>query len=246
MSEAARGMTETVFNIAYLFIVWWLVIAMWRRRSLVLAHDQPVARLIMWAFFWLGLGDIGHVGFRVVAFALDGPATAVTVFGTKLFLAPLGSLATAITFTFFYVIMIMLWHDRFKKPYGFVGTTVFVLGAARLLIMALPWNDWNSLQPPFFWAIARNIPLMLMQLAVAYLMLRDAVAYRDTTFLWIGTMIVVSFLCYAPVIFMQQKFPAVGMLMIPKTIAYLVIAVIGFCRYYRCAAVPISNTGGIV
>lgn len=244
MGETARVMTETVFNITYLLAVWWLVIAMWLRRSLVAEQEQVVARLIMWAFFWLGLGDIGHVGFRVVAFALDGLGTTVSVFGKSILLAPMGSLATAITFTFFYIIMIMVWHARFKKPYGLIGTAVFALGAVRLFIMALPANNWNSLQPPYDWAIYRNVPLMLMQLAVAGLILRDAVVEHDRTFFWIGAMVVVSFLCYAPVIFLQQSFPAVGMLMIPKTMAYLAIAIIGFCRFYRCTGVPVSNGVG--
>lgn len=169
MSETARIIIEMVFNCAYLIVVWWLVIAMWLRRTLVSEQEQPVARLVMWAFFWLGLGDIGHVGFRVIAFARDGIGTTISVIGKSVLLAPMGSVATAITFTFFYIILLMIWHARFKRPYGLIGTAVFVLGAVRLLIMILPANNWNSLQPPYDWAIYRNVPLMLMQLAVASL-----------------------------------------------------------------------------
>ena len=72
MSEAARMWAETSFNIFYLIVVWWLVITMWRRREVVAPADRRTADLLMWAFAWLGLGDIGHVGFRVVAFAMGG------------------------------------------------------------------------------------------------------------------------------------------------------------------------------
>ena len=233
MPEASRVWTETIFNIAYLIVVWWLVLAMINRRELVDKKDQRVAGLIMWAFFLLGLGDIGHVGFRVIAFALGGLDAAITIFGRELKLAPMGALATAITFTFFYVMLIMIWRERFDKPYGILGSLLFVLAAVRLIIMALPANNWNSLQPPQEWALFRNIPLMLMQLGSAYLILRDGVQERDKTFIWIGIMVIVSFVCYAPVIFLQQKVPLIGMLMIPKTIAYLVIAFLGFFKYYR-------------
>ena len=233
MSEVTRLWTEILFNIFYLIIVWWLVIAMINRRELVERKDQRVASLIMWAFFLLGLGDIGHVGFRVVAFALGGLDASVQWFGHELRLAPMGALATAITFTFFYVVLIMIWHERFGKRYGILSFILFALAVLRLLIMTHPLNDWNSLQPPHQWAIYRNIPLMLMQLGTAYLILRDAVIEHDRTYIWIGVMIMVSFVCYAPVIFLQQRVPLIGMLMIPKTIAYLVIAFLGFFKYYR-------------
>jgi len=71
MPETSRSWTETLFNMAYLIVVWWVVIAMINRRELVDKKDQRVAGLIMWSFFLLGLGDIGHVGFRVVAFAME-------------------------------------------------------------------------------------------------------------------------------------------------------------------------------
>ena len=186
MSEVSRVWTEIVFNIFYLIIVWGLVIAMISRRALVEQKDQKVASLIMWAFFFLGLGDIGHVGFRVVAFALGGLEASIECFGYQLKLAPMGALATAITFTFFYVILIMIWHERFGKRYGILSFILFAFATLRLLIMIHPANNWNSLQPPQQWAIYRNMPLMLMQLGSAYLILRDAVREHDRAFIWIG------------------------------------------------------------
>lgn len=244
MPEASRIWTETVFNIGYLIVVWWLVISMIKRRELVDAQDQRVAALIMWAFFLLGLGDIGHVGFRVVAFALGGLDAAISLFGREIKIAPMGALATAITFTFFYVVLIMIWRERFDKSYGVLGNLLFVLAAVRLIIMALPANNWNSLQPPHEWSIIRNIPLMLMQLGSAYLIMRDGLREGDKTFVWMAIMVIVSFICYAPVIFLQQRVPLIGMLMIPKTIAYLVIAFLGFFKYYRVK--PVRETAGSV
>ncbi len=242
MPEASRVWTETIFNIAYLIIVWWLVIAMFNRRELVDAKEKRVAGLIMWAFFWLGLGDIGHVGFRVVAYAMGGLDAAITLAGRELNLAPMGSLATAITFTLFYVILIMVWHERFKKPYGIPGISLFALAVLRLIIMAFPANNWNSLEQTHDWVIIRNVPLMLMQLGSACLIMRDGIREGDSTFVWMAVMVIVSFACYAPVIFLQERIPMIGMLMIPKTVAYLVIAFLGFFKYYRVK--PLQQAAG--
>jgi hypothetical protein len=59
--------------------------------------------------------------------------------------------------------------------------------------------------------------------------LRDAIAYHDTTFRWIGICILVSYACYIPVILFVQQAPVIGMLMIPKTMAYVAI---GFLAYF--------------
>jgi len=245
MSETARLWTEILFNIGYLIVVWWLVIAMWLRRELVEPHDRRTADLIMWAFAFLGFGDIGHVGFRVVAYAMGGLNATVTMFGNQILLAPMGSLATAITFTIFYMALVMMWSARYNKPYGWFGYLLFALGVIRLLVMTHPANGWNSLQIAQPWSIYRNSLLMFMQLGSAYLILRDAIKASDRTFIWMGVMILVSFVCYAPVIFLQQRVPQIGMLMIPKTIAYLVIAFLGYFEFYKVRAVQLKTTPAV-
>mgnify|MGYP000569069809 CR=1 FL=1 len=237
MSETTRILTETVFNIAYLAVIWWLVITMWRHRVFVAPRDLRTADRIMWAFAFLGFGDIGHVGFRVVSFAMGGLDVPVTILGKQVLLAPLGSLSTAITFTIFYALLIMAWRERYNKPYGALGYFLFILAIIRLIIMTHPDNGWQSLQAVQPWSLYRNLPLMLIQVGLAYLILRDASAANDRTFIWIGRMILVSFACYAPVIFFQQQVPQIGMLMIPKTMAYLVMAFLAFFEFYKVKTV---------
>ena len=107
-----------------------------------------------------------------------------------------------------------------------MGYSIFALVIIRFVIMSFPQNNWNSLGNTYDWGIYRNVPLMLMQLFVAFLFMRDALAVKDKLFIWIAAMILVSFVCYAPVIFFWTTYPLIAMLMIPKTIAYLVIAVL--------------------
>ena len=103
MTESLRMWVEVSFNVTYLVVVWGLVIAMVRRRDLVLPEVRSVAYLFTWAFGLLALGDTGHVGFRVWAYARGGLGTTVQLLGAEVGLVGLGALSTAVTVTFFYV-----------------------------------------------------------------------------------------------------------------------------------------------
>lgn len=228
MSEAMRMWVEITFNIAYLVVIYGLVVVMFRRRKAVAPADRRVTGLVTAMFALLALGDTGHVGFRVVAYALGGMQAEALEAQSALVGA--GALATAITVTFFYVLVLVMWQARFQKPYGVFGYILFAAAIVRLVIMVFPQNQWGSVIPPQPWSLYRNLPLMLQGLEAAYLILRDARA--DRTFTWIGLMILVSYACYTPVIFLVQQIPVIGMLMIPKTIAYVVIAIIAYRGLY--------------
>lgn len=228
MSEALRMWVEIVFNILYLIVVWALVALMIAKRNQVAPGVWPVARLLIAAFALLALGDTGHVGFRVWAYALGGLEAQIGGIG----LVGIGALSTAYTVTLFYVLVLMAWRQRFGKPYGVVGWILFGAAAARLLVMLLPQNDWNSVVPPQPWSLVRNFPLIVQGLGVAYLILRDARAAHDPVFRAIGVWILVSYAFYTPVILFVQTTPIVGMLMIPKTLAYVAIAWLAYRSFF--------------
>ena len=244
MSESMRMWMEITFNMIYLMVVWGVVISMFARRGAVRSPDRRVADLVMWSFALLALGDTGHVGFRVIAYAIGDLNATVPIFGSEMGLVGLGALATAITVTFFYVLVLMIWHERFNKPYGWFGYLLFVTALVRLVIMAFPANEWNNLVPPQPWGLMRNLPLMLQGLGVAYLILRDSRATGDRAFTWIGISILISYAMYTPVILFVQQMPMIGMLMIPKTIAYVAIAFIAYNELYRTSE-PVAVRVGI-
>ena len=235
MSETATMWMEITFNIAYLIVVWGLVIAMKRREWTVAPEDLRVARLVRWAFTLLALGDTGHVGFRVLAYAQGNLETSIEFLGLELGLVGLGALSTAITVTFFYVLMLAVWRARFGKKYGWFEYLLLAAAGARLLIMLPAANQWNNTVPPQPWSLYRNLPLMILGLGVAYLILRDARRAKDRAFTWIGIMILVSYALYTPVILFVQQVPPIGMLMIPKTMAYVAIGFIAYFTLYRTA-----------
>jgi hypothetical protein len=227
---------EISFNIVYLIVVWGLVILMIRRQPGVAEADKPVTRLFIWAFALLALGDTGHVGFRVLAYAGGDLERTISLFGRDLGLVGLGALATAVTVTIFYMLMLVIWQRRYDKPYGWFGWLLFAAGIARLLIMLFPANEWNNTVPPQPWSLYRNLPLMIQGLGVVYLILRDSRAAGDRPFTWIGIMILLSYAFYIPVILFVQKMPLIGMLMIPKTMAYVGIALIAYYSLFRQTA----------
>ncbi len=235
MSESTRMWMEITFNIGYLIVVWGLVIAMIRRQPSVPDEDKPVTSLFIWAFALLALGDTGHVGFRVLAYASGDLESTISVSGREIGLVGLGAMATAFTVTIFYVFMLLIWHRRYDKPYGWLGGLLFIAAVARLVIMLFPANEWNNTVPPQPWSLVRNIPLMIQGLGVAYLILRDSRRTEDRPFTWIGIMILLSYAFYIPVILFVQQAPMIGMLMIPKTMAYVGIALIAYFSLFRQA-----------
>ena len=242
MSETARMWMEVTFNVTYLLVVWGLVIVMVRQRERVAPADQRVARLVRWAFALLALGDTGHVGFRVLAYAQGDLETTITLFGQEIGLVGLGALSTAITVTLFYVLVLEIWRSRFGKRYGWFEVLLLVAAGARLILMIPAANQWNSTVPPQPWSLVRNIPLMIQGLGVAYLILRDARQAADRAFTWIGISILVSYAMYIPVILFVQQAPLIGMLMIPKTMAYVAIGFISYFALYRPATAKQPGT----
>ncbi len=228
MSEELRMWVEIVFNISYLVVIWSLVFVLWVKRSELRGEYRRQGDLVIAAFGLLAFGDTGHVGFRVWAYALGGLESSVPVFSRPLSLVGLGALMTAVTVTLFYVIMLEFWRVRSNQRYGWFQILLLAAAVFRLIWMALPVNAWESVVPPQPWSTIRNIPLMLQGLGLAYLVLRDGRRFNDRTFQWIGASILVSFACYLPVILFVQQIPIIGMLMIPKTLAYVMI---GFLAY---------------
>jgi hypothetical protein len=134
--------------------------------------------------------------------------------------------------TFFYVLMLFVWRARFGGRYGWFQVLLLAAAAVRIALMLPPANEWNSVVPPQPWSTYRNLPLIIQGLGVAFLILRDARASDDRTFLWIGVMILISYACYIPVVFLVQRLPLLGMLMIPKTLAYLGIGFLAYSDLY--------------
>ncbi len=225
MADDPQILMEFAFNILYLVFIWFIVASMTLNFSKVSMEDQRTAKLFRLALFLLALGDTGHVGFRVLAYLTGGLETNTTLVG-------LGALSTAITITFFYMILLEIWRVNFSREKTLFYYLLQGIGVLRLLIMTFPQNEWGNLYPPAGWGLLRNIPLTIIGLFVAFLMLRDGFDKKDSRFKTFGYCISVSYAFYIPVILFVRDFPIIGMLMIPKTVAYMVMAWLAYKHYF--------------
>lgn len=238
MSSTMRMWTELVFHMLYLVILWTLISKMFRRIKTVSPKDITVASSMIIAFVLLALGDTGHLGFRALAYYHGGLESKLNIFGGEFSLLGAGALTGAVTITFFYVIILDAWRKRYNAKYGVFEYILIVAAIVRLILFISPENQWSSTVPPFGWSVARNLPLMLQGLGIAYLILRDSIKNKDRVFRLIGMMILLSYACYVPVIFLVQKAPWIGMLMIPKIIVSLAMAGIVYQGIFESTREP--------
>ncbi len=221
MSEAMRVYVEVGFNIIYLIVVWAMTVLMSMKIGGVASKNRKIASLFRWAFVLLAFGDTGHVGFRIAAYAFGG-------LDQNKLLVGIGALATAITVTFFYVIMLYIWKERFSGKFGTSEYFLLASVPVRMIVMAFPQNDWGNSVPPAFWGPFRNLFLIILGIGVLYLYLRDSIKAGDRLFRWMAYCVFFSYLFYTPVILFARDFPLVGMLMIPKTIMYVAIQILAY------------------
>ena len=141
----------------------------------------------------------------------------------------LGKWITSVTMTVFYVLLYYVWRRRYQIA-GKRGLTaaVYVLAAARIVLCMMPQNRWLTGGAPLAWGIYRNIPFALIGLLVIVLFFRSAKAQDDRAFRWMWLTIVLSFGFYIPVVLWADVVPMIGMLMIPKTCAYVWTVLIGY------------------
>ncbi len=92
----------------------------------------------------------------------------------------------------------------------------------------MPQNAWTSLEAPLSWGIYRNIPFALLGLLIIVLFYQSSRAMNDRPFWNLWLTVVLSFAFYIPVVLFADSVPIVGILMIPKTCAYVWTVLIGF------------------
>ena len=170
----------------------------------------------------LGAGDAFHLIPRAVALCTTGLEHYTAALG-------MGKWITSITMTIFYVLLYYVWRQRYHIT-GKRGLTaaVYVLAGLRILLCMMPQNQWLSADAPLSWGIYRNIPFALLGILVIVLFYRSAREQGDRAFGWMWLTIVLSFGFYIPVVLWADTIPMIGMLMIPKTCAYVWTVLIGY------------------
>ena len=212
-----QAIFETAFDAVYLVTVITLGIIM-----LVKSRGRRQYRLFGAMAVTLGCGDAFHLVPRAIALCTTGLESYTAALG-------IGKLITSVTMTAFYVLLYYVWRSRYEvKGRSCVTATVWVLAAARIILCLFPQNAWTSADAPLSWGIYRNIPFLLLGALIVVLFYRSAKQKEDKPFRLLWLTVVLSFACYIPVVLFADTFPMVGMLMIPKTCAYVWTVLIGY------------------
>ena len=212
-----QAIVETLFDAVYLISVITIGILMIRKSK---GNRQFTMFGIMAVL--LGSGDAFHLVPRAFALCTTGLENFTVQLG-------LGKWITSVTMTIFYVILYYIWRERYQiKGHNATIAAIYVLAGLRIVLCMMPQNEWLSAEAPLSWGIYRNIPFALMGLLIIVLFYKSAKERNDQSFRWMWMTIVLSFVFYIPVVLWADVVPTIGMLMIPKTCAYVWTVLIGY------------------
>ena len=212
-----QAIFETLFDIVYLVSVITLGVVMIHqskgRRQYFLYGLMAVV---------LGCGDAFHLIPRAIALCTTGLDNFTVALG-------MGKMITSVTMTVFYVLLYYVWRIRYQvEDKKELTVTVWGLAILRIVLCLMPQNAWTSAEAPLSWGIYRNIPFAILGAVIVLLFYRSARAEQDQPFRFLWLAVVISFGCYIPVVLFADIVPPVGMLMIPKTCAYVWVVLIGY------------------
>ena len=212
-----QAIMETLFDAVYLISVITIGVLMIRG-----SKGNRQFRLFGVMAVVLGAGDAFHLIPRAYALCTTGLEHYAVPLG-------LGKWITSVTMTLFYVLLYYVWRQRYRvSGQGGLTATVYILAALRIVLCMMPQNQWFSADAPLSWGIYRNIPFALLGLVIIVLFYRSAREHQDAAFRQMWLTITLSFGFYIPVVLWADTIPLMGMLMIPKTCAYVWTVSIGY------------------
>lgn len=180
---------------------------------LLAAAPGPARQLAGAAALVLSAGDAFHLLPRVAVIGTKKPARYRRALG-------FGKLVTSLTMTAFYL---LLWYVGLllisPPPASGWTCTAWLLAAVRVVLCLLPQNRWLAGAPLHHWGVWRNVPFALLGAMVMLLFARVGGAVAALRWMWLA--IALSFLFYLPVVLWAEGRPMLGMLMLPKTCAYI-------------------------
>ena len=198
---------ESTFDILYL-----LFAVLCGIRILCRSHSRT-GRLMGSAALTLGLGDAFHLIPRVLNYFVDVDFTAAL---------GAGKLVTSVTMTVFYVLMYYIWLGTYEeaenKP---LTAAVWALAAVRIALCLFPQNRWLENDSGVLWGVIRNVPFVVLGTIIVALYFKTRGKNRRFRFIWL--LVTLSFLFYIPVAVAAGIVPILGMLMLPKTVCYILI-----------------------
>ena len=196
---------EVVFDIGYLVFV--IIAGLY----MVINYKTEIVKLYGIMSLVLGIGDSFHLIPRVIRIITNKNLDKYLGFG---------KLVTSITMTVFYMTLYYIYCIGANTQ---VNKIVYILALIRIILCLLPQNNWFENEDNVKWGIYRNIPFVLMAIIIGYYYLNPP--FIELNYMSIS--IFLSFLFYMPVVLFAGKYKIVGALMLPKTMVYIYMVIMG-------------------
>ena len=207
---------EAIFDAAYL--IFDLIAAM-----LFFIFSQGKTLFILYGILTLTLcgGDAFHLVPRIIR-AVRGTNDKI-----KRQLG-IGLQVSSITMTVFYIILMYIWKYTFPelKILVILEAVIWISAVVRIVICMFPQNNWCTEEGNIKLSIIRNAVFAITGIGVIilYIISGNTYGYHMTRMV---AAIIISFGCYLPVTLFSKSKPKVGLLMIPKTCAYMWVIAMG-------------------
>lgn len=212
---------EAVFDVAYL--IFDLIAAM-----LFFFFSQGKTLFILYGILTLTLcgGDAFHLVPRIIRAVCGSNDKIKRQLG-------IGLQVSSITMTVFYIILMYIWKFTFpelKLPV-ILEAVIWISAVVRIVICMLPQNNWCTEDGNIKLSIIRNSVFVITGIGVIilYIISGNTYGYHMTR---MAAAIIISFGCYLPVTLLSKTRPKVGLLMIPKTCAYMWLTAIRLTVLY--------------
>ena len=208
MGEIMKVYGETIFDIGYLLTA--LVIGIY----ILIKSNNKHGRLMGIATLVLGCGDAFHLVPRILNIFVNSDFTSAL---------GIGKLVTSVTMTIFYILVIYIFQNKFETKNKKIEYSIWTLAIVRIILCMLPQNRWITNGGSVAMGIIRNIPFVIIGLIVIILFFQKR--KEDDVFKNIWIYVLLSFLFYIPVVVGASSVPILGMLMLPKTVCYILMIV---------------------
>ncbi len=214
-----QAIGETIFDALYLGF------AITAGLIMLIKGNQPLVKKFGLMAVLLGAGDSFHLVPRSYALWTAGLEANAAALG-------IGKLITSVTMTIFYLILFYIWRERYKIKDGKKLTaTMWTLAVLRVALCMLPQNQWLAYRQPLLFGVLRNIPFAIIGVIIIVIFAHEAKKAEDAIFRFMPLAVALSFGFYLPVVLFSGIVPIVGVLMIPKTMAYVWIIFMGWQLY---------------
>lgn len=185
------------------------------------SHGSPLFLLYGVLTWTLCFGDAFHLVPRVLRAVKGSSEKIERQLG-------IGLQVSSITMTIFYILLLYIWKQTFYEMPApvMLEILIWVSAAVRIVVCMLPQNNLCGEEGNCKLSVIRNAVFVVTGICVIvlYVMSGNTYGYHMTR---MAAAIVVSFGCYLPVTLLSKKMPKIGILMIPKTCAYIWMIVMG-------------------